>query len=132
MRLRRVLAHIESTPQLWNQSTWVSETSCGTAYCFAGWAVALEGIPIVVDDGSPYIDFRTLPEPWHSKLDKLSLAYLDGGWHRAAVSDVAALILGLHDKWALFRACLTLDELRESIDRICADNSAIRREAHVV
>lgn len=35
----RVLDHIDAHPASWNQSEWV----CGSAACFAGWAVKLSG-----------------------------------------------------------------------------------------
>lgn len=138
-RLRRVLAHIEQHPELWRQETWVSETACGTAYCFAGWTLALEGIQMVVDEDGVYVDDRELPQPWLDRLRALRLGYLYGDWHRAAVSDVAALVLGLYsedgrltnDKWALFGACVTLDNLREMIDRLERGQSAIRGGIHV-
>lgn len=38
---RRTLAAIEADPTHWNQTTWITTTECGTAYCFAGWAVRL-------------------------------------------------------------------------------------------
>lgn len=36
---QRTLAAIEADPAHWNQKSWVSE--CGTAWCFAGWAVRI-------------------------------------------------------------------------------------------
>ncbi len=39
--IREVLAWIELHQELWNQNTWHSPEPCGTAYCFAGWAVKL-------------------------------------------------------------------------------------------
>jgi len=41
--MQRTLAQIDAHPELWDQSTWVTETSCGTAYDFAGWAAVLSG-----------------------------------------------------------------------------------------
>jgi hypothetical protein len=39
---RRTLAAIENDPAHWNQKAWISSSpECGTAYCFAGWAVKL-------------------------------------------------------------------------------------------
>jgi hypothetical protein len=38
---RRTLAAIEADLPHWRQSSWISKTDCGTAYCFAGWAVKL-------------------------------------------------------------------------------------------
>lgn len=38
-----VLDHIDANPKQWNQAEWWIQTDCGTAACFAGWAVALAG-----------------------------------------------------------------------------------------
>lgn len=40
----RVLEQIETHPEQWRQGLWALRTDCGTAYCFAGWAVKL-GLP---------------------------------------------------------------------------------------
>lgn len=40
---RAVLAHIEAHPETWSQGNWAIRTDCGTAFCFAGWTVALSG-----------------------------------------------------------------------------------------
>ena len=37
----QVLAQIERTPERWRQQFYQSRTPCGTAFCFAGWAIAL-------------------------------------------------------------------------------------------
>ena len=42
----KVLAQIEREPQRWDQSDFgmhLDPTDCGTAFCFAGWAVHLSG-----------------------------------------------------------------------------------------
>lgn len=39
--LRLVLAYIQQHPERWDQSNWATQTSCGTAYCLAGWAYTL-------------------------------------------------------------------------------------------
>ncbi len=44
--LRRTLAHIEAEPHSWNQFVWARRTDCGTAMCFAGWAVTLAGAQV--------------------------------------------------------------------------------------
>ena len=38
---RATLAAIEADLPHWRQSSWISTTDCGTAYCFAGWAVRI-------------------------------------------------------------------------------------------
>jgi hypothetical protein len=39
----RVLDHIDAHPEQWDQGIWIRESDCGTAGCFAGWAVLLAG-----------------------------------------------------------------------------------------
>lgn len=38
-----ILEQIHANPKLWVQHTWRYRTTCGTAYCFAGWAAKLTG-----------------------------------------------------------------------------------------
>jgi hypothetical protein len=49
-----VLDQIDAHPETWNQGTW----DCGTAACFAGWAVRLAGgevDPLTVATGDPIV-----------------------------------------------------------------------------
>lgn len=39
----RVLDHIDSHPEQWNQGLYIGKAECGTVACFAGWAVLLSG-----------------------------------------------------------------------------------------
>lgn len=39
----RVLDHIDAHPEQWEQGKWIGQAECGTAACFAGWAVLLSG-----------------------------------------------------------------------------------------
>lgn len=39
----RVLDHIDAHPEQWNQGVYIGSKECGTAACFAGWAVLLSG-----------------------------------------------------------------------------------------
>jgi len=41
--LRKVLRQIDAHPELWDQSWWITESPCRTAYCVAGWAIILSG-----------------------------------------------------------------------------------------
>lgn len=41
--LVEVMAHIRLYPELHNQTWFFSETDCGTASCFGGWALTLSG-----------------------------------------------------------------------------------------
>jgi hypothetical protein len=45
----RVLDHIDRNPEQWDQQNWFRETKCGTAACFAGWAVVLTGGDVEVN-----------------------------------------------------------------------------------
>jgi hypothetical protein len=40
----KVLAQIEREPQRWSQSSFAAQLDCGTAFCFAGWATAINGL----------------------------------------------------------------------------------------
>lgn len=50
----RVLDHIDAHPETWSQGTW----DCGTAACFAGWAVRLSGgkvDPLSINNPDPIV-----------------------------------------------------------------------------
>lgn len=47
----RVLDQIDADPKSWNQGAW----DCGTAACFAGWAVRLSGGKSVDQDNDTYV-----------------------------------------------------------------------------
>lgn len=44
--VREVMTAIRQNPESWDQDTYVRDTECGTAYCFAGWALRLSGYPV--------------------------------------------------------------------------------------
>lgn len=47
----KVLDQIALHPELHNQAVWAKKTSCGTAHCFAGWAVQIARVePLIVDE----------------------------------------------------------------------------------
>src|SRR5580700_5304492 len=61
--LRSVLRQIDAQPETWNQEHIAIPTSCGTAYCVAGWGVILAGHQIRFDaDGNAILD----DDPWAS------------------------------------------------------------------
>lgn len=87
-RRKLVLAQIDATPELHDQSHWSAATSCGTAYCMAGWACALSGV-----DWEPG-----------------TYAYHDGGL------GVARELMGLPvQAKIMFNGCLTRDDLVEMV-----------------
>jgi hypothetical protein len=44
-----VLDQIDAHPDQWEQGTWATRSKCGTAFCFAGWAVVLSGRTLIWD-----------------------------------------------------------------------------------
>lgn len=55
--LEQVMQHITDHPEQHDQLLWVNQ--CGTAACFAGWAVILDGWTVLHDEDAC--------EPWVSK-----------------------------------------------------------------
>lgn len=116
----QTLAHIEANPERWGQKHWVCETEeCGTAYCFAGWALTLIGVPISPALG--LVEVNSLPIDARARLLEMPSAE----WHHhgrlvAHVSDVAQAVLGLEDDDAdrLFDACNDLANLRYLVDEL--------------
>lgn len=49
--------------RLWEQRDYVTEKACGTAYCIAGYAVAISPNTKVLDDDWPVIGGTQIP--WH-------------------------------------------------------------------
>lgn len=41
--IRQIVAEIERDEARWDQKNWALQSSCGTTYCFAGWAALLSG-----------------------------------------------------------------------------------------
>jgi hypothetical protein len=87
----KVLDHIDAHPEQWDQKAWLKGTDCGTAACFAGWAVVLAGHDVTFDtepeaDGSHYY------------------ATIDGSGSRT-VSATAARDLGIEDAFVPCRNC---------------------------
>lgn len=82
----RVLDQIDAHPKTWDQRTWARRTNCGTAFCFAGWAVVLAGRQFVQGSEPSYVVDRREPdgEQW--------------------VGDAAREALGIEDSVDLFRS----------------------------
>lgn len=97
----------------WDQSTWVSvpseeSSACGTALCFAGWAIWLEGYKI------------PLAQPGGSALANASGDVVRGD----EIAFKAQMVLGLDYEWArlLFSSQNDLEDLRRYVDEIVADS----------
>jgi len=50
--LERTMTQIRDHPELHQQDFWFTETDCGTAACFAGWACLLSGMRQCSNDTS--------------------------------------------------------------------------------
>jgi hypothetical protein len=119
--LERVLAQIEAAPAQWDQGNYASQTDlangeCGTAYCFAGWAVALT---------YPAAKFAFTDTQSHWPTDRtattvvLNPAEFTGP---AVIDAVARDLLGISDKTAevLFEGGNSLDDLRRMVADLVA------------
>jgi hypothetical protein len=107
--LQRTLAQIEAHPEAWNQEAWASKTDCGTAYCFAGHAVALtypDAVPMF--EGASTTGFVSIPQHPERTL-----------WY---VPDLAGEVLGLtHGPASILFDCVnTLDDLRAMVADLVA------------
>lgn len=110
VRLNRTLAHIEANLGSWDQRHWVTQTACGTAYCFAGWALVLEGIRICADDcddlGGYHVHRNELPSSVWERVPNCNSIL--------AVAQVARVVLDLTppQSWDLFCGGNTLQDLQ--------------------
>jgi hypothetical protein len=98
-KLEAVLDHIKMHPESHNQEVWAEKTECGTAYCMAGWAVALAGYEFCWrSDGttSSVITERTATST-----------------HCELIEEIATAVLGLdfRDADDLFHSLNTVDDL---------------------
>ena len=100
-----IYQYIKAHREEWDQSFWAQKTACGTAYCFAGFAIARAGAEPDWDRSYyvPRTDFCTLSNG-ETRL-------IDG---------YAQDLLGLDSKQAddLFYAGNSLDDIREMIEAI--------------
>ena len=116
-KLKRVLAVVEQAEQvgLWDQGSWWHDVEgrdpldvdgehfCGTAYCFAGWTLALEGWK---------------PGYYAHQMVK--------GEYEVGVDEAAAdaLDLNLGEAEMLFHEDNSLDDLRRMVAEYCASEEA--------
>lgn len=109
----RVLQQIDAEPERWNQGWWSGPSSCGTAYCFGGWAVALSG---GVWTGDGYTD-TLVPERGDSAYPMADYTY---------VEERATRLLGLTQREAdrLFDSMNSREDLQEIVDELRARTAA--------
>jgi hypothetical protein len=129
--LKRTLQHIEDNPETWDQATWRNpDAECGTACCFAGWAVTLAGGQF---EASQTVRIDSLPLPGEAvrTLQEVGI----GTVGVAAIPDAAAWLLGLYEvvydedgtdiyldndpSDDLFSPDNTLDDLRYIVANLC-------------
>lgn len=112
--LTRTLAHIEAHPEQWDQTMWATRGSCGTSYCFAGWAVALSGgKPNFADDFAA--DVREgVDDSYHVLAGSIP------GITETYYGAVARQLLGLepYQSNELFDDCNSLDDLRRIVGKL--------------
>jgi hypothetical protein len=106
--LHRTMDEILAHPELHVQITWAVQRDCGTAMCFAGWACALEGFSMNVED----LD-----------LDGVTSALENGD----QIDTTAARLLGIDwpSALTLFSADNTITDLKHYVDEI-AEHGMIR------
>ena len=110
--LRRVLAHIETHQDLWEQSWWRSfinedeQGRCNTAYCFAGWKCELDGVT-----------WAHGPEDGYEGDSDLII--LPTGMTNASTYAIDALGLTWEQAMQLFDSENTLDDLRRIVAKLC-------------
>ncbi|XVQ07305.1 hypothetical protein ACQP1W_32450 [Spirillospora sp. CA-255316] len=106
--LKRTLAHIEAHPEEWDQNEWCTELDCGTAYCFAGWAIKLDG---------------------RATFTAVNDFVIDEDGTSQDTDDYAAGLLGIKSleraerdcEEHLFAADNSLDDLRRIVGELCAE-----------
>lgn len=131
--LKQTLAHVEAHQADWNQRQWITpadereDPSCGTAYCFAGWAVALSGYKV---ERTGSVGIGQLPPEVVYRLDAEDNIYQSGyvGGLAAGCGHVAAVLLGIkalgsQDGEHLFDGYNTLDDLRRIVAELCGESA---------
>lgn len=98
--LHQTLTHIETHPDQWHQLDWATRTECGTAYCFAGWAVQLA---------------RPDAEPDFDGGRSTSVVIVDGVPRSIEVLASDLLGLDIDQSEDLFACENTLDDLRRIV-----------------
>lgn len=110
--LKRTLAYIEANERAWDQTVWRrKDPVCGTAMCFAGWAVTLAGDQWA----SEAVEATEIRGDDDSFLVKI------GDDRVQEVDDRAAELLGLTYEQVdlLFFSLNDLDDIRLIVGEIC-------------
>ena len=133
--LKQTLDYIKDHETDWIQNQWITpaeereDPSCGTAYCFAGWAVALSNYH-VERNGCVGID-QLPPEVVH-RLDAEDNIFQSGyvGGLAAECGDVAAALLNIdgfgrmpHRSCHLFCGHNGLADLERIVAELCGETA---------
>lgn len=95
--IRTVVRAIELEPGRWDQGEWSGpRDSCQTKFCFAGWAMNLEGM--VDEAGDPNLKALARADALGLALDLQEIAEYPGSYF--PWSEVAADLLGLNSRQA--------------------------------
>ncbi|GAA2092512.1 hypothetical protein [Actinomadura alba] len=115
--LKATFAHVLKNMTAWNQAHWSNE--CGTAHCFAGWAIVLHGTPFLPLPKDRVSQLFVVPPP-NEPLDGM-VAPLVLGKRVVAAPVYAQHILRLTNRQAddLFFALNTIDDLRRGVQELC-------------
>jgi hypothetical protein len=95
--LSRTLERIKTSPHQWIQDNWITlagdrvDPGCGTAYCYAGWAVVLSGYEIGSD---ALVELDQLPPEITNRLTARGIRMF-GAPRKVAVPEVAAILLDI-------------------------------------
>lgn len=129
--LRQTLEHVKTNEGDWIQNQWITpadereDPSCGTAYCFAGWAVALSGYKI---ERTGNVRTNQLPPEMVDHLDAEDRVFPSGyaGGPVAECGSVAAVLLGIRHfdgrgGCHLFCGHNDLDDLERMVAELCAE-----------
>ena len=133
--LRQTLDYIRAHETDWIQNHWImpaedrEDPSCGTAYCFAGWAVALSGYKV---ERNGCVGIDQLPPGVGHRLDTEDNVFQSGyvGGLAAECGDVAAALLDIdgfgrmpHHKCHLFCGHNGMADLERIVAELCGETA---------
>lgn len=109
--LRKVMEHITTHPEEYDQREYAVRSDCGTSHCIAGWALALSGREFT---------YRRLQSWDHRTAADFGWAAQVGILGDCSEHDEAAKALGLEDDDAaeMFHEDQTLSGVWECVERV--------------
>lgn len=122
-KLEATLDHIRMNREQHDQRAWAMKTECGTAMCFAGWTVALEGYEFAWK-GEPAMDFygNAISDDYATRCMKPGVASSESRVEWAAAN---ILELDVPQARELFYHSATFDDVEQTVkDIINAEQAA--------